>query len=65
MIPQELIINTIHIHLELEGLLLSKKNISKPKFSLCTICNYSIKNKKMPKLALANGLWIGITQITL
>ncbi len=29
------------------------------------ICNYFIKNNKMPKLALANGLWIGITPITL
>jgi len=65
MIPQELTIITLHIHLELEGLLLSKTNISERKFSLHIICNYSIKNKKMPKLALANGLCIGITQITL
>ncbi len=55
----------MHIHLELEALLLSKKNISEPKFSLRTICNYFIKKKKLPKLALASGLWIGITQITL
>jgi hypothetical protein len=65
MIPQGLTINTMHIHLELEGLLLSKTNILEPNFFLCTICNYFVKNKKMPKLPLANGLWIGITQITL
>ncbi len=67
MIPQELIIDTMHIHLELEGLLLSKKGISnnEPKFSLYTICNSSIKNNKMSKLALVDGLWIGIAPITL
>jgi hypothetical protein len=65
MIPQKLIINTMHIHLEFEGLLLSKKNIAELNFFLCTNCNYSIKNRKMPKLALANGLWIGIEMIHL
>jgi hypothetical protein len=62
-IPQELIMDTMHIHLELEGLLLSKKGISnnEPIFFLCTICNSSMKSNKMPKLAFANGLWIGIT----
>jgi len=32
MIPQELTINTMHIHLELEGFLLSKTKFSKQNF---------------------------------
>jgi hypothetical protein len=52
MIPQELIIDTMHIHPKLEGLLPSKKGISnnEPKFSPCIICNSSIKITKCQNL---------------
>ncbi len=50
------------MHLELNGLLLAKRCISniELKFSICTTCHTSIEHNKIPKLALANGLWIGI-----
>jgi hypothetical protein len=62
-IPEELLNDTKHMHLEFEGLLLSNQGISttKHQFSTCKTCYISLKNNKMSKLALANGLWIGIT----
>jgi hypothetical protein len=50
------------VHSKLDGFLLAKKGISntKPKNFLCATCYISIKNNKIPKLALANGLWIMI-----
>jgi hypothetical protein len=44
----------------LEGLLLSNQDIStiEHHFSTCKTCYVSLKNNKMSKLALANGLWI-------
>jgi hypothetical protein len=50
------------VHLELEGFLLAKKGISniKPKKFICSTCYVYIENNKIPKFALANGLWIGI-----
>jgi hypothetical protein len=47
----------------LEGLLLSNQDISTTEhhFSTCKTYYVSLKNTKMLKLALANGLWIGIT----
>jgi hypothetical protein len=49
----------------LEGLLLSNQGISttKHQFSTCKTYYISLKINKMPQLALANGLWIGITPI--
>jgi hypothetical protein len=51
----------------LEGLLLSKEGISKIEiqFSICKLCYVCLKNKKMSKLALVNGLWIGIAPMVL
>jgi len=62
-IPKELLNDTKHMHPKLEGLLLSNQGIStiEHQFSTCKTCYISFKNNKMPKLALANGLWIGIT----
>jgi hypothetical protein len=47
----------------LEGLLLSNQGISttKHQFSTCKTYYVSLKINKMPKHALPNGLWIGIT----
>jgi hypothetical protein len=47
----------------LEGVLLSNQDIStiEHHFSTCKTRYISLKNIKMSKLALANGLWIGIT----
>jgi hypothetical protein len=61
--PEELLNDTKHVHPKLEGLLLSNQGISttKHQFSTCKTYYVSLKNNKMPKLALANGLWIGIT----
>jgi excinuclease UvrABC nuclease subunit len=61
IIQELLLLDTIHVHSQLDGLLLAKKSISntEPKIFMCTTCYISIKNNKMPKLALANGLWIG------
>jgi hypothetical protein len=54
MIPQELIIDTMHIHPKLERLLLSKKGISnnEPKIPPCIICNSSIKKKQNAKTCI-------------
>jgi hypothetical protein len=62
-IRKELLNETKHMHLKLEGLLLSNQGIStiKHQFTTCKTCYISLKNNKMPKLALANGLWIGTT----
>jgi hypothetical protein len=62
-IPEKLLNDTKHMHPELEGFLLSNQGISttKHQFSTCKICYISSKNNKMLKLALTNGLWIGIT----
>ncbi len=61
-ILEELLNDTKHMHLELEGLLLSNQGISNTEhqFSTCKTCYISLKNNKMLKLTLANGLWIGI-----
>jgi hypothetical protein len=55
------------VHLELNGLLLTKRGISNIKlnFSICKTCHTSIEHNKIPKLALANGLWIGTTPMML
>jgi hypothetical protein len=65
-IPRELIRDTMHIDPKLNCLLLAKKGISniEPIFFICTHCHIYINNNKMPKFALANGLWIGITPNT-
>jgi hypothetical protein len=62
-IQEELLNDTKHVHPKLEGFLLSNQGISttKHQFSTCKTCYISLKNNKMLKLALANGLWIGIT----
>jgi hypothetical protein len=46
---------------------LLKEEISKidNQFSICKLCYVCLKNNKMPKLALANGLWIAITPMVL
>jgi hypothetical protein len=51
------------VHPELEGPFISNQGIStiEHQFSTCKTCYVSLKNNKMSKLALANGLWIGIT----
>jgi hypothetical protein len=48
-------------HPKLQGLLHAKKGISNIEYniSICKICHASLNYKKMPKLTLANGLWIG------
>jgi hypothetical protein len=47
-------------HPKLQALLRAKKGISniESNISICKICHTSLNYKKMPKLALANGLWI-------
>jgi hypothetical protein len=62
IILKELLLDTIHVHLELDGLLLAKKGISNTelKHFMSTTCYIFIQINKMPKLTLANGLWIGI-----
>jgi hypothetical protein len=57
-ILEELLNDTKQAHLELEGLLLSNQGISttEHQFSTCKTCYISLKNNKMSKLALANGL---------
>jgi len=62
IILKELLLDTIHVHSKLDGLLLAKKGISniEPKNFISTTCYIFIKINKMPKLTLANGLWIGI-----
>jgi hypothetical protein len=52
----------MHIDPKLNCLLLAKKGISniETKKFICTHCHIYINNNKMPKFALANGLWIGI-----
>jgi hypothetical protein len=47
--------------MELQGLLLANEGISSTKISMCKSCHNCLFNNKMQKLALANGLWIGIT----
>ncbi len=61
--PKELLNYTKHMHPYLEGLLLSNQGIftTKHQFSTCKTYYVSLKINKMPKLALANGLWIDIT----
>jgi hypothetical protein len=61
-IPQELKKDTKHGHLELEGLLLAKEGISNIEYniSICKTFHAYLTFNKMPKLALANGLWIGV-----
>jgi len=62
-IPEELTSDTKHVQQKLNGFLLAKEGISitKCQIFVCKICYVSLKNNKIPKLALANGLWIGIT----
>jgi hypothetical protein len=62
IVPQELVIDIKHVHPKLEGLLLAKVGISnlECKFSICKTSYIPSKLNKMPKLALANGLWIGV-----
>jgi hypothetical protein len=51
----------------LNGLLLAKEGISTTKlqFFICKTWYVSLKNNKIPKYALTNGLWIGITPLIL
>jgi hypothetical protein len=49
------------MHLELQGILLTRESISSTEISICKSCHNCLLNNKMPKLALINGLWIGIT----
>ncbi len=49
------------MYLELQGLLFAKEGISLIGMSICKYCHNCLLNNKMPKLALVNGLWIGIT----
>jgi hypothetical protein len=46
----------------LEGLLLAKEGISNIELniSICKTCHAYLNYNKMPKLAFANGLWIGV-----
>jgi hypothetical protein len=46
----------------LEGLLLAKEGISNIELniSIFKTCHAYLNNNKMPKLALVNGLWIGV-----
>jgi hypothetical protein len=64
-IPYKLTGDIKHVHQELEGLLLSKEGISKIENQFFILCYVCLKNNKMPKLALANGLWIGVAPIVL
>jgi hypothetical protein len=52
-IPKESLNDTKHMHLELEGLLLSNQGIStiEHQFSTCKTCYFFSKNNKMLKLA--------------
>jgi hypothetical protein len=47
--------------MELQGLVLPKEGILSTEISICKSCHNCLFNNKMPKLALTNGLWIGIT----
>jgi hypothetical protein len=49
------------MHPGLQGIQFAKEGISSTKISTCKSCHNCLLNNKMPKLALANGLWIGIT----
>jgi hypothetical protein len=60
IVLQTLIKNTKHGHPKLEGLLLAKKGIS-----ICKSYHACLNYNKMPKLALANGLWIGVAPLML
>jgi hypothetical protein len=60
IIPKELLNNTKHLHLELQGLLFTREGISSTEISICKCCCNCLLNNKMPKLTLPNGLWIGI-----
>jgi hypothetical protein len=64
-IPYKLTSDIKHVHQELERLLLSKEGISKMKNQFSILCYVCLKNNKMPKLALANGSWIGIAPTVL
>ncbi len=46
----------------MEGLLLAKESISNIELniSICKTCHAYLNYNKMPKLSLANGLWIGV-----
>jgi hypothetical protein len=61
IIPKELLNDTKHMHPKLQGLLFAKEGISATEIFICRSCHNCLLNNKMPKLALANGLWIGIT----
>ncbi len=49
------------MHPESQGILLAKEGILSIEISICESCHNYLFNNKMPKLALVNGLWIGIT----
>jgi hypothetical protein len=49
------------MHPKLQGLVLAKEGSSSNENYICKSCHNCLLNNKMPKLALANGLWIGIT----
>jgi hypothetical protein len=61
IILKELLNNTKHMHMELQGLLLAKEGILSTEIFICKSCHNFLFNNKMPKLALTDGLWIGIT----
>ncbi len=61
IIPKELLNDTKHMHLELQGLLLAKESILSTEISICKSCHNCLLNNKMSKLVLVNGLWIGIS----
>jgi len=58
--PNELLNDTKHMHMELQRLVLAKEGILPTKISICKSCHNCLFNNKMPKIALTNGLWIGI-----
>ncbi len=47
----------------MEGLLLAKEGISniESNISICKTCHAYLTFNKMPRIALATGLWIGVT----
>jgi len=59
--PKELLNDTKYMHPKLQGLLLANEGISSIEISICNSCHNCLFNNKMPKFALANGLWIQIT----
>jgi hypothetical protein len=61
IIPKELLNDTKYMHPKLQGLIFVKEGILSIEISICKSYHNCLLNKKMPKLALANGLWIGIT----